>query len=275
MSDLVSRALRRLKRWSGHDRGREHPYASLSVNQIKNLMDERFRRSEAYQITCLWDRVRCEELNRHVVELIGPSAGRVLEIGCGEGGSAAYLHDCQEFVGTDLSEAAIERARSSYAAKSNFRFLQMDAMNLKFDDGCFDVVIAKEVIEHLPEPERAIREAYRVLKPNGRLVVTSPNRDSLHLRVNRLLGHQDFLCSFDHVREFTYGEAVVLLSGAGFSMESSRGVFAQPYWGIPKIDRVVRRLTDNHPEMVEMLRELGERVGPEYAFCYVILCRRP
>jgi len=48
-----------------------------------------------------------------------------------------------------------------------------------------------------------------------------------------------------------------------------------PYWGIPDIDLYVRHLTDNDPEMIELLRKLGERVGAEYAFQFVILCIKP
>ncbi|MGQ9512507.1 class I SAM-dependent methyltransferase [Thermodesulfitimonas sp.] len=211
-----------------------------------------------------------------MIELITPVTGkRILEVGCGVRGSAPYVGEGAEFVGTDLSGEAIARARQAFGDRPNFRFIPMDAMNLEFPDYSFDIVLAKEVIEHLPEPQKAIKEAFRVLRPGGLFVVTSPNRDSLHLRVNGMLGYPDFKCCFDHIREFTFYEAVDMLTKEGFIIKETRGLFLQPYWGIPGIDMYVRHLTDNDPQMVEMLRELGERVGAEYAFGFIILCVKP
>jgi 2-polyprenyl-3-methyl-5-hydroxy-6-metoxy-1,4-benzoquinol methylase len=251
-------------------------YASLSAAQIKKLMNERYSKEEAYVVTCLWDKVRTEELNTVVINMFSPTVDkRILEVGAGIGGSAAYISKCKEFVGTDVSEVAVSQARQTFGNKPNFSFLTMDAMDLKLDEDYFDVVIAKEVIEHLPEPQRAIREAFSVLRHGGLLVVTSPNRDSLHLRVNRMLGYPDFKCSFDHVKEFTFGEVVEMLTEEGFRIKDTAGVFLQPYWGIHKIDDHVRHLTDNDPRMVEMLRDLGKRAGAEYAFCFVVSAIKP
>ena len=251
-------------------------YSTLSVADIKKLMDERFSKKEAYNLVYLWDKVRADEINTITVELISPTKDkRILEIGCGIGGSAPLISECKEFVGTDLSEIAVSQANQEFANKPNFRFVPMDAMDLKFDDKQFDIVLAREVIEHLPEPHRAIKEAFRVLKPNGLFLVTSPNRDSLHLRVNRMLGYADFTCSFDHIKEYTFREAEEMLRKEGFTIKDTRGIFLLPYWGIPDIDLHVRHLTDSDPEMIELLRELGERVGAEYAFGFVMLCVKP
>lgn len=247
-------------------------YSSLHVTEIKKLMERRYREKQAYNIACLWDEVRAKELNKCVIEMISPTDEKeILEIGCGIGGSAHYITHCKKFIGTELSEEAVSQAIQTFGNRKNFEFLAMDAMNLKFIDNQFDVVLAKEVIEHLPEPQNAIREAYRVLKPGGFFVVSSPNRDSLHLRINRILGYTDFKCSFDHIKEFTFQEAVDMLTKGGFKIKTTKGVFLQPYWGISMIDQHVRHLTDNDPQTVEILRDLGERVGAEYAFCFVIL----
>jgi len=254
----------------------ELDYSTLSVSEIKKLMDERFSKKEAYNLVYLWDKARADELNKITIELISPThEKRILEIGCGIGGSAPLISECREFVGTDLSEIGMSEANRLFGDKPNFRFVPMDAMDLKFDDEQFDIVLAREVIEHLPEPHRAIREAFRVLKPNGLFLVTSPNRDSLHLRVNRMLGRADFKCCFDHIKEYTFREAEEMLTKEGFAMKDTRGIFLMPYWGIPDIDLYVRHLTDNDPEMIELLRKLGERVGAEYAFQFVILCIKP
>ncbi len=250
-------------------------YSSLGVEEIKDLMNKRYSNRQAYKIGCLWDKVRAEELNRRVVKMIAPAhEKRILEIGCGIGRTVSYIDGCREFIGTDLSEEAVSQANREFANRPDVRFFVMDAMNLEFEDDYFDVVIAKEVIEHLLQPELALREAFRVLKHDGVLLLTSPNRDSLHLRVNRKLGFQDFKCSFDHIKEFTFQEAVRMLREEGFEAKDTKGVFLQPYWGIPGIDEHVRHLTDNDPEMVELLRKLGEHAGAEFAFCFIILAAK-
>ncbi len=132
-------------------------YSSLSVDEIKKQMDERYAKNNAYNLTVLWDIVRMEEINRLVIKRIAPTQGKtILEIGCSIGGSAAYIADCEKFIGTDLSDAAISQANSLYGEKENFSFMSMDATRLEFEDNKFDVVIAKEVIEHLLEPQKAL-----------------------------------------------------------------------------------------------------------------------
>jgi len=90
-----------------------------------------------------------------------------------------------------------------------------------------------------------------------------------------MLGHSDFKCSFDHIKEFTFQEAAEMLREEGFEIKKTAGAFLMPYWAVPGIDSYVRNLTDNDPKMVESLRDLGERVGADYAFCFVILCVKP
>ena len=253
-------------------------YATLSVAEIRDLMNQRYEAKAAYHITVLWDQVRAEELTQRILKMISPTVGkRIFEIGCGIGGSASYIsaQDCDEYIGTDLSETAINHSRQVFSEKPNFRFMAMDATHIEFEDNSFDIVIAREMIEHLPDPLACITEVFRSLKPGGQFVLTSPNRDSLHLRVNRMLGYQDFKCSFDHIKEFTFQEASDMLREVGFDIEETGGVFLQPYWGIPGIDQHIRHMTDNDATMVELTRQLGERVGAEYGFCFVISARKP
>ena len=252
-------------------------YSRLSIDQIQQKLDERFKNGKsAYPPTTLWDDVRAEELNKQCIDMVSPTDGKkILELGCGIDGSAPFISTCGEYIGTDLSTEAINTASSTFGNKPRFSFVVMDAQDLKFPDCTFDLVIAKEVIEHVPDIKRTLQEAFRVLKPGGNIVITSPNRDSLHLRVNRMLGHKDFTCCFDHIRELTYEEAEKLLLEVGFKITDASGLFLKPYWGIPGVDEHVRHLTDNDPTMVEMLKELGRRCGAKYAFCYVVKSERP
>jgi 2-polyprenyl-3-methyl-5-hydroxy-6-metoxy-1,4-benzoquinol methylase len=254
-------------------------WANLPPDEVRKLMDQRFAAGEAYNRMYLWDELRNEELTDTFRNTFlrgrDPARMSILDIGCGLGGLAEQIRECREFVGIDVSEVAVHDAIRRYGSRPNYRFLRMDATKLEFPDGRFDAVAAREVLEHLPKPEQCLAEAFRVLKRGGVLILSSPNRDSLHLRVNRLLGNEDFKCSYDHIREFGYDEMRGMLDRAGFRIRHGAGVFLMPYWGIPGVDDPVRPFTDESPEMLDVLRQLGRRAGPEYAFIYVLEAEKP
>lgn len=107
---------------------------------------------------------------------------RVLEIGCGRGGFAAWLarHPSTpaEVVGCDFSPVAVAKAEG-FAAASGLRNVRFEVADIEamgqFADGSFDTVFSCETIEHVPNPPLAVRQLARVLKPGGRLFLTTPN----------------------------------------------------------------------------------------------------
>jgi len=107
---------------------------------------------------------------------------RVLEVGVGTAINASlYPRDCT-VTGIDLSEPMLEKARDRIARKgiANVRLMQMDATDLKFPDGTFDIVYAPYVISVVPDPVAVAREMRRVCRPGGRIIFLnhfrSPNR---------------------------------------------------------------------------------------------------
>lgn len=87
---------------------------------------------------------------------------RILEVGCGEGIVIEYLRarvPAVRFHGMELDAEALARGRARCPGAS---FLQADAYDLPFASGSYDLVLCLEVLEHLPEPERALREIRRV-----------------------------------------------------------------------------------------------------------------
>ena len=96
---------------------------------------------------------------------LGP--GRVADVGCGVGHSYEMLAP-RETVGIDLDAGAMEGQLR--------RTVQADMRRLPFTDGEFDGVIAVHSIEHVPDPESALREFARVMKPGEAAVIVTPNR---------------------------------------------------------------------------------------------------
>jgi phosphatidylethanolamine/phosphatidyl-N-methylethanolamine N-methyltransferase len=102
--------------------------------------------------------------------------GRILEVGVGTGISLPlYSRGCR-LVGIDIADAMLEKARRRVAdlALTNVEHLAvMDAEQLAFDDESFDVVVAQYVVTAVPNPEAALGEFMRVLRPGGELVITT------------------------------------------------------------------------------------------------------
>ncbi len=97
---------------------------------------------------------------------------RVLEVGVGTGINAAlYPRDCS-VTGIDLSSSMLEKARDRVARKDirNVRLLEMDAADLKFTEGTFDIVYAPYLISVVPDPVAVAREMRRVCRPGGRII---------------------------------------------------------------------------------------------------------
>jgi SAM-dependent methyltransferase len=102
---------------------------------------------------------------------------RVLDAGCGTGYGAELLAraGAGEVVGVDLDEEVIEAAKKAAAAAATYA--TADLRELPAELGDFDVVVCFEVLEHLDEPENALDRLVVALRPDGVLVVSSPNRD--------------------------------------------------------------------------------------------------
>ena len=106
----------------------------------------------------------------------------VLDAGCGVGYGTAHLAQVAErVVGVDVSHDAVSYARAHYAG-ANVEFHVADVLELPFADDSFDVVCSFEIVEHVADAERFVTELARVLKPGGRLVLSTPRADDPNVR---------------------------------------------------------------------------------------------
>src|ERR1700756_4226407 len=100
--------------------------------------------------------------------------GRVLEVGVGTGISLPQYAPHLRIFGTDISEAMLRKAKRRVAdlrLKHVEGLAVMDAEKLEFPDNSFDVVMAQYVVTAVPNPEKALDEFARVLRPGGELII--------------------------------------------------------------------------------------------------------
>ena len=147
----------------------------------------------------------------------------ILEIGCGTGATGALAlaeGRCGRYVGVELFEKAAEEARSVLTEVVTG---DVETMSFDWQPASFDAVILSEVLEHLVEPGRTLRNIARFIRPGGLVMASSPNVS--HWRVIRELVNGRFDLAdrgvFDrtHLRWFTPSTFAGLFEDAGFKIE--------------------------------------------------------
>jgi len=136
------------------------------------------------------------------------TAGRdILEVACGPGIGLGYLaRGARRVVGGDVDERLLREAKRHYGARISL--LRLDAHMLPFADRAFDAVILFEALYYLIEPERFVREARRVLRSAGMVVMSTVNKD-----------WRGFNPSPFSIRYFSARELRALLESGGFTVE--------------------------------------------------------
>jgi 2-polyprenyl-3-methyl-5-hydroxy-6-metoxy-1,4-benzoquinol methylase len=164
----------------------------------------------------------------------GRHGGRLLEIGSGLGHLVGQLEDTFETYGLDLNHWAIKQSK---AVIHRSRLQTASAQELPFDDGVFNVVIIKHIVEHLPDPSKAISEIGRVTAKEGVLILATPNLDSLlkPWKGDQWIGYQDPT----HVSLKPPREWLNMIQNAGFNLKR---IFADGFWDVPYIRFLPKQL---------------------------------
>lgn len=131
-----------------------------------------------------------------VIENVDPGHS-ILDVGCGTGEFLFRLKDRFDILhGIDTSSEAIEWAKNKNKGFKNILILESDIKNCGFKENSFDCCLCLDVLEHVGNPSDLLLEIKRVLKSNGRLIVSIPNWFDIILskilRLNRHHLHAHF-----------------------------------------------------------------------------------
>lgn len=130
---------------------------------------------------------------------------KILEIGCGTGGNLEVLGKFGEITGLDNSEEAL-----SFCKKRGFDNLILGrAEKIDFPSEQIDLVVALDVLEHIKEDEKAMGEAWRVLKRGGYFILTVPAYQFLWSEHDEVLSHQ---------RRYSISELSQKIEKSGFNI---------------------------------------------------------
>ncbi|NWF34645.1 glycosyltransferase [Stenotrophomonas sp. SAM-B] len=148
--------------------------------------------------------IRQEHLHRYAWCLPLVEGKDVLDVASGEGyGSAMLASKARSVRGVDISHDAVNHAAERYASLDNLQYLQGSAAAIPLADDSVDVVVSFETIEHLLEQDEMMAEIRRVLRPDGILIMSSPNKEVYSDQAGY---HNDY-----HVKELYLNEFQALL----------------------------------------------------------------
>jgi len=170
--------------------------------------------------------IKYEHLHRYAFARELVAGKRVLDAACGEGYGAALLADsAMQVTGVDRSEEAIAHASSRYHA-ANLDFQAADCLDLPFADDRFDCGVSFETLEHLAEHERLLAEFRRVIRPDGFLLLSSPDKA---IYSDLLQNRNEF-----HVRELYRGELEALLQAhfPAYRLFGQKLMFQSAIWSL-------------------------------------------
>jgi ubiquinone/menaquinone biosynthesis C-methylase UbiE len=178
---------------------------------VKAIGKKTMNRGER-QITTQYDQIRPDHLNRYefACQQIGQlqQDNKILDLACGIGYGTLMLakNTKAKVTGVDIEQAAISHAKQHFSSE-NTQFICQDAKLLDIKANTQNVVVSFETIEHVDFDQQLLDIFFRVLKPGGQLICSTPNQEVMPFDPERFAYH---------LKHYTNTELTELLRNAGF-----------------------------------------------------------
>jgi 2-polyprenyl-3-methyl-5-hydroxy-6-metoxy-1,4-benzoquinol methylase len=178
--------------------------------------------------------------------------GRVLDVGCSSGYLARPLvSNGATVTGLELDPAA---ARAAREVCDDVLVGDVESMDLPFEPESFDVVLCGDVVEHLRDPERALARLRPFLRPDGRLVLTTPNVANWAMRLSLLGGRWRYtdrgILDRTHTHLFTRKTLVEAVTRAGYRVVVLDHTAPVPLVGTPTVERLAHAVASVRPSLL-------------------------
>ena len=212
--------------------------------------------------------------NRTMYELFERFLGRrVLEIGAGAGNLSRFLLDRDSVILTDFETEYLHLLRRRFGTYENVQIRQLDLNSFTAADlagDAIDTVVCLNVLEHIEDDRRVLKELFRAIEPGGVVVVLVPAHPELYSDLDKNLGHY---------RRYTEALLVERFREAGFVVETSRyfnwvGAIGWYVYGrVMKRPHITKAATRGY-RLASSLRSLEEPAGFGFGLSTIVVGRR-
>ena len=225
-----------------------------------------------------WFLGRRKLFHRMINDLVPKPSWKVLDVGTSTGTNLRLLNNMgfEEVTGLDLNPEAIR-----FCAEKGLGDVKLgDIENLPFENETFDLVLATDIIEHVDDDARAVRELQRVLAPGGKLLITVP-------AFTALWGHNDD--TSHHKRRYVAREVLALIKSAGLHIRRDFYFNFLLFFSIWGARQLIRRFTSKprpENEMTPLFANkilsvifsldvaLAPKIHPPFGVSYLVVCEK-
>jgi 2-polyprenyl-3-methyl-5-hydroxy-6-metoxy-1,4-benzoquinol methylase len=193
-----------------------------------------------------------------------PPGGRVLDVGC----SGGYLAERLVARGSTVTGIELDPDAAQHAREFCDRVLvgDVEELELPFEPASFETIICGDLIEHLRWPDRFLTRVRPLLRPGGRLVLTTPNIANWTIRLQLLFGRFRYtdrgILDRTHAHLFTRATLLECLEGSGYEVEETEFTTPLPLIGAPLLERIAHLIGSLRPQLFAFQFVVAARPAP-------------